>query len=98
MNRSGTGRRAPARRRTLGLAGAAAAAGLTVLWCFVVPEKAEATHGAQSFVIRWGHPASWACLAALGLLVAFDASHRARSAVGMASLVAYASFLGALVL
>ena len=98
MRPPGASRHRSARRRVLGLAGAAAAAGLTALWCVVVPEKAEATQGLQSFLIRWGHPASWACLAGLGLLVAFDASSRVRGAVAAASLVAYASFMAALLI
>ena len=86
------------RRRVLGWAGAAVAAGLAVLWWFVVPEKAGTTEGAQSLLIRHGHPTTWAALAVLGVLVALDAPPRARNLVGAVSLGCYAAFLLALAL
>ena len=86
------------RRQTLGWAGAALAGALAVLWTVVVPEKAEATDGVQSLLIRHGHPATWAALAVLGVLVALDAAPRARTLVGAFSLACYAGFLVALAL
>lgn len=80
------------------MAAAAAAAGLTALWCVVVPDKAETTQGLQSFLIRWGHPASWACLTALALLVVADAPPRPRTVAGTAALATYVAFLAALLL
>lgn len=86
------------KRQVLGLVGSCAAAGMTVVWVAVVPDKADTTDGLQSLLIRWGHPATWAALAALGLLVALDASPSARKVAGAVSLGAYAAFLAALVL
>lgn len=90
---------APARRRRrLALAGTVAAVGMTVLWSLVVPDKADHTSGLQSLAIRWGHPATWALLAALGVLVATDAPKRIRAAVGYASLGCYGAFWAGLLL
>lgn len=86
------------RRQVLAWAGAALAAALAVLWTVVVPEKARTTDGAQSLLIRYGHPATWAALAVLGVLVALDAAPRARTLVGAISLASYAGFLVALAL
>lgn len=86
------------RRQVVAWAGAALAAALAVLWTVVVPEKAETTDGVQSLLIRWGHPATWAALAVLGVLAALDVAPRARSLVGAVSLACYAGFLLALTL
>lgn len=85
-------------RRVLGLLGAVAAAGMTVLWVVVVPEKAAATEGLQSAAIRLGHPLSWALLTALGLAVAAGAPKGLRDGLAWAALAAYAAFLLALLL
>lgn len=85
-------------RRTLGLAGAAAAAGMTALWIVVVPDKAAAAEGLQSSAIRWGHPASWACLTGVGLAFATDAPRVVRETLAWCALGSYAAFLLALVL
>lgn len=86
------------RRQVLGWAGAALATVMAVLWTVVVPEKAAATDGVQSLLIRHGHPATWAALAILGVLVALDAPPRARTLVGAVSLACYSGFLLALAL
>lgn len=85
-------------RRLLGLLGAAAAAGMSALWVAVVPDKAVATDGLQSLVIRLGHPTSWALLSALGLAVAADAPRPLRDALAWSALAAYLAFLLALLL
>lgn len=85
-------------RRTLGLPGAAVAAGMTILWVAVVPDKADATHGIQSLAIRWGHPASWAFLTGVGLSVAAGAPKSVREALAWSALGSYAAFLVALML
>jgi hypothetical protein len=85
-------------RRTLGIAGAGASAGLTALWTIVAPEKADATGGVQEFAIRWGHPACWALLTVVGLLVAFDAPKHVRDAVAYAAGACYVVFLVATLL
>lgn len=87
-----------AHRRLLGLAGAAAAAGMTALWVAVFPDKAGATDGLQWLAIRVGHPASWALLSALGLAVALGAPPQVRDVLAWAALAAYLSFLVALLL
>ncbi|GGK67641.1 hypothetical protein [Ornithinimicrobium pekingense] len=84
--------------RALGIAGAAAAAGMTALWLVVVPERAAVTGGLQSWALRWGHPASWACLTGVGLTVATGAPRRWRDVLAWAALGCYAVFLVALVL
>lgn len=84
--------------RVLGVVGAVFAAAMTVLWLVVVPAEAETASGVQEFLIRYGHPAAWALLAVLGVLIAADAPRRLRDAVAYASLVAYLAFLGALLL
>lgn len=87
-----------ARRQLLGWGGAVLAGAMAVLWSFVVPEKAGTTDGVQSLLIRYGHPATWAALAVLGVLVALDVAPRARTLVGAVSLACYAGFLLALTL
>ena len=86
------------RRRALGLIGAAMAVALAGLWLVVVPAKVETAVGLQEAAIRWGHPACWALLAVLGVLVAADAPKRARNGVGAAAAVCYAAFLAGMVL
>lgn len=92
----------PARRlrrlRLVGLVGAAAAAAMTALWVAVVPDKAVATDGLQSLIIRFGHPTSWALLSALGLAVAGGAPRPLRDALAWSALAAYLAFLLALLL
>lgn len=88
----------PGRRRRIAVAGAVAAAGLTVLWCFVVPEKADQTTGVQSLAIRWGHPATWALLSGLGVMIAMDSPKPARDTVAYASLACYGAFWAGLLL
>lgn len=88
----------PTRRRRIALAGALASAGLAVLWTVVVPDKADETSGLQALAIRWGHPATWVLLSALGVLVATDAPKPARDLVGYASLGCYGAFWAALLL
>jgi len=85
-------------RVALGLAGAVAAGGMAVLWSVVVPERAETTAGWRSAAIRYGHPATWALLSLLGVLVAAGAPRRLRSVVGAMSIASYAAFLAAMVL
>lgn len=85
-------------RRALALAGAVAATGMTVLWVVVVPERAGTTTGVQALAIRWGHPASWALLAALGLAVAADVHRRVREVLAWGALGSYAVFVLALLL
>lgn len=81
------------RRAALGIAGALLAGGMAVAWTVVVPDKAAATEGLQSAAIRYGHPATWALLSLLGVLVAANAPHRIRGIVGGMSIAAYAGFL-----
>lgn len=88
---------APA-RRTLALAGAVVAAGLSALWVAVVPDRADTTTGLQASAIRWGHPGAWALLAALGLAVAADAPTRLRDVLAWSALACYAAFVVALLL
>ncbi|WP_106848429.1 hypothetical protein [Blastococcus sp. Marseille-P5729] len=85
-------------RRPLGLTFAAAAAGMTGLWLVMVPAKAEQTSGLQEFAIRWGHPACWALLAAVGLLVAAGAPKRVRDGAAIAAAICYAAFIAGMVL
>ncbi|SDL23233.1 hypothetical protein SAMN04488242_0876 [Tessaracoccus oleiagri] len=85
-------------RRTLGVLGAVLAAGMAVLWAFVVPERADEATGLRELAIRAGHPVAWALLAVFGVLVAAGASERARSLVAWAALAAYVAFVAALVL
>lgn len=85
-------------RRPLGLTLAAAAAGMTGLWLVVVPAKAEQTSGLQEFAIRCGHPACWALLAVVGVLVALDAPKRVRDGAGIAAAICYAAFIAGMVL
>lgn len=82
----------------MGLAGAAAAAGMTVLWSVVVPEKADRTTGLQELAIRWGHPLCWAFLAVAGILFAVGAPQRVRDGVSLAAISCYAAFLVGMVL
>ncbi|WP_153392751.1 hypothetical protein [Ornithinicoccus halotolerans] len=84
-------------RRPLGLALTAAAAGMTGLWLVVVPARAEQTSGLQELAIRWGHPACWAFLAVVGVLVAVDAPKRVRDGAGIAAAVCYAAFIAGMV-
>lgn len=88
----------PTRRVALGVGGAVVASGMAVLWWFVVPEAADSTGGLQAAAIRYGHPATWALLALLGLLIAVGAPRRMRSVVGALSAACYAAFLAGLVL
>lgn len=83
-------------RRALGVGGAVLATGMAVLWTVVVPDRAAEVDGLQELAIRWGHPATWALLAVLGVLVATDAPKGLQTAVGWASLGCYAAFLLAL--
>ena len=85
-------------RRLVGLAGAALALGMTVVWVAVVPDKAETTTGLQSWALRWGHPASWACLTGAGAAFAVDAPRRVRELLAWSALGTYAAFLLALTL
>lgn len=90
--------RSAPRRRTLALAGALVAAGLTVLWLVVVPDRADTTSGLQSLAIRYGHPLSWALLTGLALSHTADAPKALRDGLGWAALASYAVFLAALAL
>ncbi len=85
-------------RRPLGFVGATASAGMVALWLIVVPDKAQATSGVQSLAIHYGHPAAWACLTVLGLLVAADAPQSCRNVVSWTGLVSYVAFLVSLAL
>lgn len=92
------GRSGPTRRqRILGLAGAAVAAILTVVWLVVVPEKADEVGGVQAALIRYGHPACWALLAGAGVAYAAGRPHTSRL-LGYAALACYVAFLLAFVL
>lgn len=83
-------------RHALGLAGAAVAAGMTVVWTVVVPDKADTTSGLQSLAIRWGHPLTWAFLCGLGLAYAAGTPRSVRDPLAWAALASYAVFLAAL--
>lgn len=85
-------------RRPLALTWAAAAAGMTGLWLVVVPAKAEQTRGLQEFAIRWGHPACWALLAVVGVMVAVDAPKRVRDGAGIAAAICYTAFIAGMML
>lgn len=85
-------------RRLLGIALAVLATGMTVLWLVVTPEKVEVTEGVRSLAIGYGHPASWACLAALGLALALGAPRALRKVFAWSALVCCAAFLVALAL
>lgn len=82
----------------LGFAGAAVAAGMTVVWLVVVPEKADQTDGLQEIAIRWGHPLCWALLTVAGVLFAVGGSKRARDIVCYAAAACYAAFLAGVLL
>ncbi|MEW1918619.1 hypothetical protein [Pseudarthrobacter oxydans] len=58
-----------------------------------MPDKAAQTSGVQELAIRWGHPACWALLAVVGVLVALDAPKRTRDGVAIAAAACYAAFL-----
>lgn len=88
----------PRRHRPLGWAAAAVAAGMAGVWLVVVPGKAEETTGVQELAIRWGHPACWALLAVVGVLVAVDAPRRTRDAVAITAAACYAGFIAGMVL
>ncbi|MFF1252641.1 hypothetical protein ACFVYC_09110 [Pseudarthrobacter sp. NPDC058329] len=85
-------------RRPLGLTGAAVAACMAGVWLAVVPDKAADTSGVQELAIRWGHPACWALLAVVGVLVAIDVPKRARDGVGIAAAACYAAFIAGMLL
>lgn len=80
-------------RRLVGFTGAVIAAGMAVLWTFVVPAKAATVTGWQEIAIRWGHPLCWALLAAVGMVFAVDGPRRLRNALAQAAALAYAAFL-----
>ncbi len=80
-------------RRALGLAGAAVAAVMTVVWVVVVPDRAEETTGLRSWVVRLGHPATWALLTVFGLGVAAGAPRRVLDVLAWSALGCYAAFL-----
>lgn len=80
-----------------GLASLSAAA-LAVTWVFVVPDKADQTGPAQSFVLRHAHPACWGLLA---IAAAAWACRAPRALVGWparGALACYLAFLAAMVL
>lgn len=85
-------------RRVVGLASAAVALGMTALWVAVVPDRAATTTGLQSWAIRYGHPASWACLAAVGVAFAAAGPRWLRETLAWSALGAYVAFLLALLL
>ena len=85
-------------RMPLGLAAAAVALALAVLWCFVVPDKAATTEGLHSAAIRWAHPLCWALLAGAALSHAVAAPTKLRDGLLWSALASYAVFLGALFL
>ncbi|MEW1982973.1 hypothetical protein [Pseudarthrobacter oxydans] len=66
---------------------------MAVVWTVIVPDKAAQTSGVQELAIRWGHPASWALLAVVGVLVALDAPKRARDGIAITAAACYAAFL-----
>ena len=51
-------------RGLVGVTAAIIAAGLALLWLFVVPAKADEVTGVQLVVVRYGHSVCWAFLAA----------------------------------
>lgn len=81
------------RRRHVALGGAVLALGMAAVWVAVVPDKAEETTGLQSWAIRYGHPASWICLAGLGLAIAGGAPRRVRDLLAWTALGSYGAFL-----
>ena len=86
------------RRRFLGAVLALVATGMTAVWLVVVPEEAQRGGGAREIAVRWGHPACWALLAVVGVLIAADAPERLRRAAAIAAAVCYVAFLAGLVL
>ncbi len=92
-------RRFFARHRTpLAVGGLVVSLGLAALWLVVVPERAESTSGAQSWLIRYGHSICWVLLATTAALVLARAPKRAIDLTAWAALAAYVAFLGATVL
>ncbi len=85
-------------RTPLAIGGLILSLGLAVLWLFVVPERAEATTGVQSWLIRYAHSICWALLATTAVLVLARAPKRAIDLTAWAALAAYAAFLGATLL
>lgn len=85
-------------RRTIGLAGAAIAVALAVVWTVVIPERAETATGWQALAIRWGHPLCWVLLAGAAVLFAVDGPPRLRNVLALAAAVSYAAFLAATLL
>lgn len=86
------------RQRRLGFAGAVVAAAMTGLWLLVVPDKAESAAGLQSLALRFGHPAAWALLTAVGLSVATGGLRAVRDGLAWAALGCYGAFVAALLL
>lgn len=80
-------------RRAVGLAGAALAAVLTVVWVVVVPDKADETTGLQSWAVRLAHPLTWALLTAFGLAFAAGAPRRLLDTLAWSALGCYGVFL-----
>lgn len=68
------------------------------VWIAIVPDKVAETSGLQELAIRWGHPACWALLAVVGVLVALDAPKQIRDGIGIAAAACYAAFLAAMLL
>ena len=80
-------------RGLVGVTAAIIAAGLALLWLFVVPAKADEVAGVQSVAVRYGHSVCWAFLAAASALYAVRAPRRLVEYTAWAALGAYAAFL-----
>ena len=96
-------RRAESRRRGLWIGAGIAAAALCVLWCFVVPEKANSAVGVQSATIRIAHPLCWGLFAAAAFGYAWrrpagKRGEQLRTMLVSGAGVSYAGFATALLL
>jgi len=87
-----------AQHRRAGLAaGAAVAAGMSMVWFRIVPDAADDATGPAWAALRLGHGVCWALLAASMLIGVADGPPRLRAGLAWAALAAYAAFVVALV-
>lgn len=80
------------RRPLLALA-AVGSAILSIVWLFIVPERAETSTGLRQAAIRFGHPLCWALFALVAVLALADKLPRVRSWALWGALASYAAFL-----
>ena len=90
---SALGARLERHRVAVGLAAAALATGMAVLWFVVVPDGAATATGWRGVALRYGHGACWALLALTALLYAVRVPRRLPTVTAYAALAAYAAFL-----